>query len=190
MARDIFNCRVPIRSAVGHETDTTISDYVADLRAPTPSAAAELAVWDYRLYENQLYDYRMKLVRRMEQQISLSRMRLSQYQTRFRYLHPGTKLREQRQRMVDIQDEFCTVMVQKLQMARHRLAIQVERMNGLSPLRKLNQGYAYVEKQCEDEKQTVRKTDQVREGDALSIYVSDGVIHAEVTDTQNLSYEI
>ena len=190
VARAIFNCRVPIISAVGHETDTTISDYVADLRAPTPSAAAELAVWDYRLYENQLYDYRMKLVRRMEQQISLSRMRLSQYQTRFRYLHPGTKLREQRQRMVDIQDEFCTVMVQKLQMARHRLAIQVERMNGLSPLRKLNQGYAYVEKQCEDEKQTVRKTDQVREGDALSIYVSDGVIHAEVTDTQNLSYEI
>ena len=190
VARAIFNCRVPIISAVGHETDTTISDYVADLRAPTPSAAAELAVWDYRLYENQLYDYRMKLVRRMEQQISLSRMRLSQYQTRFRYLHPGTKLREQRQRMVDIQDEFCTVMVQKLQMARHRLAIQVERMNGLSPLRKLNQGYAYVEKQCEDEKQTVRKTDQVREGDALSIYVSDGVIHAEVTDTQNLYYEI
>lgn len=190
VARAIFNCRVPIISAVGHETDTTISDYVADLRAPTPSAAAELAVWDYRLYENQFYDYRMKLVRRIEQQISLSRMRLSQYQTRFRYLHPGTKLREQRQRMIDIQDEFRMVMEQKLHMARHRLAIQVERMNGLSPLRKLNQGYAYVEMQCEDEKKTVRKTDQVRQGDALSIYVSDGVIRAEVTDTQNLSYEI
>lgn len=190
VARAIFNCQIPVISAVGHETDTTISDYVADLRAPTPSAAAELAVWDYRLYENQMYEYRMKLVRRMEQQISLSRMRLSQYQTRFRYLHPGTKLREQRQRMIDIQDEFRMVMEQKLQTARHRLAIQVERMNGLSPLGKLNQGYAYVEKQCEDEKQTVRKTDQVRQGDALSIYVSDGVIRAEVTDTQNLSYEI
>ena len=190
VARAIFNCQIPVISAVGHETDTTISDYVADLRAPTPSAAAELAVWDYRLYENQMYEYRMKLVRRMEQQISLSRMRLSQYQTRFRYLHPGTKLREQRQRMIDIQDEFRMVMEQKLQMARHRLAIQVERMNGLSPLRKLNQGYAYVEMQCEDEKKTVRKTDQVRQGDTLSIYVSDGVIHAEVTDSQNLSYEI
>lgn len=190
VARAIFNCQIPVISAVGHETDTTISDYVADLRAPTPSAAAELAVWDYRLYENQMYEYRMKLVRRMEQQISLSRMRLSQYQTRFRYLHPGTKLREQRQRMIDIQDEFRMVMEQKLQTARHRLAIQVERMNGLSPLRKLNQGYAYVEMQCEDEKKTVRKTDQVRQGDTLSIYVSDGVIHAEVTDSQNLSYEI
>lgn len=190
VARAIFNCQIPVISAVGHETDTTISDYVADLRAPTPSAAAELAVWDYRLYENQMYEYRMKLVRRMEQQISLSRMRLSQYQTRFRYLHPGTKLREQRQRMIDIQDEFRMVMEQKLQTARHRLAIQVERMNGLSPLRKLNQGYAYVEMQCEDEKKTVRKTDQVRQGDTLSIYVSDGVIRAEVTDSQNLSYEI
>lgn len=190
VARAIFNCQVPVISAVGHETDTTISDYVADLRAPTPSAAAELAVWDYRLYENQMYEYRMKLVRRMEQQISMSRMRLSQYQTRFRYLHPGTKLREQRQRMIDIQEEFQMVMEQKLQAARHRLAIQVERMNGLSPLRKLNQGYAYVEKQWEDEKKTVRKTDQVRQGDTLSIYVSDGVIRAEVTDTQNLSYEM
>lgn len=190
VARAIFNCQVPVISAVGHETDTTISDYVADLRAPTPSAAAELAVWDYRLYENQMYEYRMKLVRRMEQQISMSHMRLSQYQTRFRYLHPGTKLREQRQRMIDIQEEFQMVMEQKLQAARHRLAIQVERMNGLSPLRKLNQGYAYVEKQWEDEKKTVRKTDQVRQGDTLSIYVSDGVIRAEVTDTQNLSYEM
>ena len=190
VARAIFNCQVPVISAVGHETDTTISDYVADLRAPTPSAAAELAVWDYRLYENQMYEYRMKLVRRMEQQISMSRMRLSQYQTRFRYLHPGTKLREQRQRMIDIQEEFQMVMEQKLQAARHRLAIQVERMNGLSPLRKLNQGYAYVEQQWEDEKKTVRKTDQVRQGDTLSIYVSDGVIRAEVTDTQNLSYEM
>ena len=190
VARAIFNCQVPVISAVGHETDTTISDYVADLRAPTPSAAAELAVWDYRLYENQMYEYRMKLVRRMEQQISMSSMRLSQYQTRFRYLHPGTKLREQRQRMIDIQEEFQMVMEQKLQAARHRLAIQVERMNGLSPLRKLNQGYAYVEKQWEDEKKTVRKTDQVRQGDTLSIYVSDGVIRAEVTDTQNLSYEM
>ena len=190
VARAIFNCQVPVISAVGHETDTTITDYVADLRAPTPSAAAELAVLDYRLYENQMYEYRMKLVRRMEQQISMSRMRLSQYQTRFRYLHPGTKLREQRQRMIDIQEEFQMVMEQKLQAARHRLAIQVERMNGLSPLRKLNQGYAYVEKQWEDEKKTVRKTDQVRQGDTLSIYVSDGVIRAEVTDTQNLSYEM
>lgn len=188
VARAIFNCSVPVISAVGHETDTTIADYVADLRAPTPSAAAELAVWDYRLYENAISEYKLKLNRRMMQLISFKRMQYAQYQTKLKYLHPGNKVRDQRQRYVDMYDSLRGLMEQKLLNSRHRLAIYIERMNGLSPLGKLNQGYAYVETEDKEKHQVVKSITQVQKEDKLSVYVTDGVIRVTVDDTKEVAY--
>lgn len=185
VARAIFDCSVPVISAVGHETDTTIADYVADLRAPTPSAAAELAVWDIRLFDQRLQGTALQMNRQMDRQIQVSRLRLQKYEARLRYLHPGNKLREKRQILVDLEDAMRRDIEQKIQRARHQLAIYIEKMRGLSPAGKLNQGYSYVEKESGGSREAVKSIRQVEKDMELHIYVSDGVIRARVEDVQD-----
>ena len=185
VARAIFDCSVPVISAVGHETDTTIADYVADLRAPTPSAAAELAVWDIRLFDQRLQETALQMNRQMDRQIQVSRLRLQKYEARLRYLHPGNKLREKRQILVDLEDAMRRDIEQKVQRARHQLAIYIEKMRGLSPAGKLNQGYSYVEKESGGSREAVKSIRQVEKDMELHIYVSDGVIRARVEDVQD-----
>lgn len=185
VARAIFDCSVPVISAVGHETDTTIVDYVADLRAPTPSAAAELAVWDIRLFDQRLQETALQMNRQMDRQIQVSRLRLQKYEARLRYLHPGNKLREKRQILVDLEDAMRRDIEQKIQRARHQLAIYIEKMRGLSPAGKLNQGYSYVEKESGGSREAVKSIRQVEKDMELHIYVSDGVIRARVEDVQD-----
>lgn len=185
VARAIFDCSVPVISAVGHETDTTIADYVADLRAPTPSAAAELAVWDIRLFDQRLQETALQMNRQMDRQIQVSRLRLQKYEARLRYLHPGNKLREKRQILVDLEDAMRRDIEQKIQRARHQLAIYIEKMRGLSPAGKLNQGYSYVEKESGGNREAVKSIRQVEKDMELHIYVSDGVIRARVEDVQD-----
>lgn len=195
VARAIFNCSVPVISAVGHETDTTIADYVADLRAPTPSAAAELAVWDYRPVLDHMLECQDKLNGMLEQKIAIERMRVDQFKLWLAFQHPSRQLYAQQQRLADIEDQLREMMGQslaerkqkttdlgtelykgmdqQLQQTRYRLAINVEKMNGLSPIRKLNQGYSYVENQ---KLAAVKSIRQVQPQDRLSIHVADGVI--------------
>lgn len=182
VARAIFNCRVPVISAVGHETDTTIADYVADLRAPTPSAAAELAVWDYGQFSAYLDECRLRMKRSMTAEIRMKRMQMKEYQTRLSYQHPRYKLQEQQQRAADLEDKLRSRMNEKIKDARHRLAIQIERMNGVSPVRKLNQGFSYVEDQ---DGRVIKKIDQVRKDQKFRIHVTDGIIHASVEEVES-----
>lgn len=179
VARAIFDCSIPVISAVGHETDTTIADYVADLRAPTPSAAAELAVWDYGRVREQMEESSLRLNRLMSGSIQISRMHLKEYQTRLTYLHPRNKLQEQQQRLAEAEDRLRNLMEQRLKEARHRLALDMEKMNGLSPIRKLNQGYSYVEKY---DGNVIKDISQVKIGDRMSIYLKNGIIGAEVRE--------
>ena len=179
VARAIFACQTPIISAVGHETDTTIADYVADLRAPTPSAAAELAVYDYRQVSERLGEYRRRLDRYMEQKTRLCRMQLKEYQTRLNYLHPRYKLQERMQQLVETEDRMRELMNGKLRRSRHRLELYIERMKGLSPILKLSSGYSYVE---DKDGKALKSISQVKKGDMLKIHVTDGTICTEVCD--------
>ena len=181
VARAIFECSVPVISAVGHETDTTIADYAADLRAPTPSAAAELAVYDYRQVQMGMQEYRLRMNRLLNQKIQVARLKLREYHTRLKYLHPRLKLQEQQQRLSEMEDRMKMLMEGKVRDARHRMALYVEVMKGLSPLQKLSHGYAYVKGR---DKKAIKSIRQVRNQDRLSIYVTDGILQATVEDVK------
>ena len=187
VARAIFDCQVPVISAVGHETDVTIADYVADLRAPTPSAAAELAVWDYRQLQGYLDECRLRMNRSMTGTFRINRLRLKELDVRLSYLHPRHKLQDQQQRLIELEEELRTLMRDRVKEARHRLAIQIEKLNGLSPVRKLNQGFAYVE---EADGGVVKSIRQVDKGDELTVYVTDGLIRTSVKAVQKKTYKI
>lgn len=187
VARAIFDCQVPVISAVGHETDVTIADYVADLRAPTPSAAAELAVWDYRQLQGYLDECRLRMNRSMTGTIRINRLRLKELDVRLSYLHPRHKLQDQQQRLIELEEELRTLMRDRVKETRHRLAIQIEKLNGLSPVRKLNQGFAYVE---EADGGVVKSIRQVEKGDELTVYVTDGLIRTSVKAVQKKTYKI
>ena len=187
VARAIFDCQIPVISAVGHETDVTIADYLADLRAPTPSAAAELAVWDYRQLQGYLDECRLRMNRSMTGTIRINRLRLKELDVRLSYLHPRHKLQDQQQRLIELEEELRTLMRDRVKEARHRLAIQIEKLNGLSPVRKLNQGFAYVE---EADGGVVKSIRQVEMGDELTVYVTDGLIRTSVKAVQKKTYKI
>ena len=186
VARAIFECRTPIISAVGHEVDFTIADFVADLRAPTPSAAAELAVDDMAQVMYTLSSYQKRFQRDMREKIEFQRVRLGQYQMRLKYLSPESRLRERRQALVDFEDTLRRAMDNKLQQYRHRLGIYLERYQGLSPLAKLNQGYSFV---ADTDGRGITSVSQVKPGDRVEISVTDGVIQAEVSDSRRETWQ-
>lgn len=186
VARAIFECRTPIISAVGHEVDFTIADFVADLRAPTPSAAAELAVDDMAQVMYTLSSYQERFQRDMREKIEFQRVRLGQYQMRLKYLSPESRLRDRRQALVDFEDTLRRAMDNKLQQYRHRLGIYLERYQGLSPLAKLNQGYSFV---ADTNGRGITSVSQVKPGDRVEISVTDGVIQAKVSDSRRETWQ-
>lgn len=182
VARAIFECRVPVISAVGHETDTLISDYAADLRAPTPSAAAELAVYDYRQVFEKLEEYKLRMRRQLLLKSSFERRRLEQLELRLRHTHPVQKLNENRQILLELDNRLRECMRQILEKNRHRLAIYMERVEGLSPLKKLEQGYSYTES---EQGEPIRSVEQIKKGQEILVYLTDGTIKAQVTEVEN-----
>lgn len=186
VARAIFECRTPIISAVGHETDFTIADFAADLRAPTPSAAAELAVDDFVQVMHTLDNYRERFRRDMRERIEYQKVRLEQYKLRLKYLSPESRLRDNRQILADYDDALRSAMKNKLQQYRHRLGIYLERYQGMSPLAKLNQGYSFV---ADQDGRGITSVEQVKPGDRVEISVTDGVIRAEVFDSRREEWQ-
>lgn len=175
VARAIFACQTPIISAVGHEVDTTIADYAADLRAPTPSAAAELAVWDYRSYQYTLQEKRRILFQKMLGQIERSRGKLEQAKIRLLYIGPQNQILMQKQRLLDLERQLEKQIEQKIAAARHRIEVLAERLDGVSPLKRLEKGYAYV---TDKKGQPFKSIKQANKGDMITIQVADGKIEA------------
>jgi len=181
VARAIFDCRTPIISAVGHETDTTIADYVADLRAPTPSAAAELAVADLRETLERMRQYRQRLDQTFLWRLDQYRTRLEQFRNRLQQASPQQRLFEKRMRTAELQTRLEQVMQNKYRDYRNRLELYIERFHGLSPLLKLQQGYSYVEG---TDGKAVTSIRQVKTGERLNIHVSDGILKAQVVESR------
>lgn len=185
VAQAIFDCSVPVISAVGHETDTTIADFVADLRAPTPSAAAELAVYDIEQLQDKLAEYAFTMQHMYRRTSGRYRQLTEQYQVRMRYLSPVNTIRMKRTQAVSLEEQLQRMMDKCLSGCRHRMAIYVEQMKGLSPLDKLNQGYAYV---ADEKGATLTSVEQAAVGDKMTVCVKDGRLTAQITDKQREQY--
>ena len=179
VARAIFACRTPVISAVGHETDVTIADYVADLRAPTPSAAAELAVFDYHLFEQQCIAAAQQMTKRMEQKAEQYAYRLEQFRLRLQLHSPQSQLNERRQYLEDARVKMARQMEKKVSDLRHRLELVCSRMDGLSPLKKISGGYGFV---TDADGKRVETVTGLQAGDTLTVRLPDGRVEAEIRE--------
>ena len=206
VARAIFNCSVPVISAVGHETDVTIADYVADMRAPTPSAAAELAVFDYKQFKEQTESIRYTLKTMMERKLERYRFSVNQYGLKLKYFDPKRSIREQRQRLHDLEeklksqlliqieaerrqlDESAVKMSQLMEKQtlrdRHRLELLAGRLHACSPLAKIGGGYGFI---TDSGNHRIDSVMQVKAGDALRLKLRDGNIHTLVSEVEPLT---
>ncbi len=183
VAQAVFDCSIPIISAVGHETDTTIIDYVSDLRAPTPSAAAELAVADVRDIFDNLTNYAHTMNRMMQRCIQREREKVAHMGVRLRYLDPSNRIREKKVYSSQLEDRLHARMRTILDKKHHELALYIEKIEGLSPLKKLNSGFSYVE---DSNGKNIRSIANVKVGEEVHIRVVDGIIDAQVTNLCNV----
>lgn len=179
VAQAVFDCRTPVISAVGHETDTTIIDFVADLRAPTPSAAAELAVYDFSQLMEKLERYQSTLNHAISQKIQKQKIRLQTLQLQTKYLSPANQIQQKRMYALDLETKLSGLMGDILDRQKYRMALYAEKLKGLSPLEKLSQGYAYVEDENHKVLNDIHRTNL---GDNVQIFVKNGVIGAEVKE--------
>ena len=181
VAKAIWECQTPVISAVGHETDVTIADFVADLRAPTPSAAAELAIPRVEDMLERLMSARNRLAMQMENKLRRLGDKLEQKRLRLMTVSPAYRLRQQRQRHGDLQDRLMALMEARLEAAKHRLALSAERLNGCSPLARLASGYAYV---AGEDGRAIRSVEQLAPGDKLRIHLIDGKAVVQIKEIE------
>ncbi len=179
VARAIFECNTPVISAVGHETDVTIADFVADLRAPTPSAAAELAVYDGKELTEQLTLLRLSLNRCMSACLDIAYEKTGRQAERLNYWSPKNRLNDRRQYCADLETRLADVMNRKVLALRHRLELLAENLEGSSPLRRLSRGFALVtnEAGC-----AVTDVSSLAEGDAIRLQLLNGRVTAQVRE--------
>ena len=183
VARAIYACKVPIISAVGHETDITIADFVSDLRAPTPSAAAELAVPEIALLLSTLVDVHASLVSGVMRKIMMTKSLLEQKRLQLTHLSPVYAVRQKRQYTIDMENRLRQRMHQILLAKRHLLEVQIERLKAASPLDKLKSGFSYVSDQSGKVVNSVTKT---KPGEELTIAVTDGLIKAKTISVETI----
>lgn len=178
VARAIFECRTPVISAVGHETDWTIADFVSDHRAPTPSAAAEIAVCDYRQIMERLLNLKRRMDLNFKRRLDFFRERLAHIKTRISYLSPENRLNENRKRILDLEEKLESVMLFKHNSYRQRLQILSSKIDAYSPTKKLSQGYAYVE----GKNGVINSINCLSKDDEIDIYLVDGKAKAVITE--------
>ena len=174
VARAIYACKTPVVSAVGHETDETIADYVSDVRAPTPSAAAELVVPDAYMLRQSLVNAAARLYRQLTDKASRHRSEVTAVRLRMEVSLPDTQTL--RRRVDDVgrvvqSASSKLLLASKMQVDGLRL-----RLRALDPVATLGRGFSIV--RLPDKGQVVSSTEQVSEGDALEITVTDGLVPA------------
>ncbi|MFR8130676.1 MAG: exodeoxyribonuclease VII large subunit [Lachnospira sp.] len=177
----VFNCKTPVISAVGHEIDFTITDFVADFRAPTPSAAAVKAVFDIRQLEVVIDGYNDRLMYDMGKTITDYRNRSERMLLSLKAFNPLVRLNNKKQQLIHMREKLDVSMQGTLNKAKHRLLLLSARLDGVSPLKKLEQGYAFVEN---DKEEHISSISEVKQADVLSIHVKDGIINTVVKDVK------
>lgn len=178
VARAVFGSHIPVISAVGHETDYTICDFVADLRAPTPSAAAELAVPDTLELKSELLSYKQRFLGYTRSMLDKERGKLLAIEKSGALRDPIVKLNENRRELVYISERLTNLTVGEVENNKRKFAALAGKLDALSPLRVISRGYALVE----TEDKVVTRTTDVSVGDEISVRVSDGVVNAEVKE--------
>ncbi len=182
VVRAVYECRTPIISAVGHEVDTALSDFAADLYAPTPSAAAELAVCRIDDVFDKIKEYKNTLMRLMNNRIEVARNKLEFYETHIRYHRPDEMLRQKRQLLSDMWNTLEGIISLKLERRKVKLASLSDKLDMLSPLKRLSGGYAYV---TNEDGIPLKSIEDVSRGDDIIINITDGVIDANVYDVKD-----
>ena len=175
----VFNASTPIISAVGHETDFTLTDFVADMRAPTPSAAAELAVTEVAAVENKIFEYERRLKQQMMYSLTAKRDYLERLKLQMEYLNPVNQIYDKRQRLMNIEDKLNMLIKRCVADNRNRLRLYASRLEGLSPLKKLDMGYGYIEDSQNDR---IVSVSQVSPEDEITVYLKDGSIRSKVIE--------
>ena len=179
VARAIALSDIPVISAVGHEPDVTISDFVADLRAATPSNAAELAVPDQDALRQNLDSLSEAMVTAMRRQLTASRERLESLSNRPVLCSPTASFDRRRRALELLENRLLSAQNRNLAQKRQRFVAQVAKLDALSPLKVLTRGYAVV---SGDDGQIIRSTRDAHPGQTLTVRVSDGTFRASVTE--------
>ena len=182
VAEAIFNAKTPIISAVGHETDFTIADFVADLRAPTPSAAAELAVADIHQIENRIAGYEELVNKAFMKYISQKRAVIDNYSMRLKYLNPVSRINEKRITLDRLKERLDDNMSKLLKDYRHKLEVYASRLHGVSPLEKLGQGYSCTQN---EKGVPVTSVSNISLGDIITTTLKDGEIISQIKEVKN-----
>lgn len=176
LVRRVARCTVPLISAVGHETDFTLCDYAADLRAPTPSAAAELAAPDLSDLPEQLQDYAQRILAAGERMLSFKTRQILEQSERLARLSPQKRLRQDEKKLQNLANTIQLSLKNGIMKREEHLQLQTARLRALDPLAKLSGGYGYITKQG----RTVSSVREVSMGDVLTIRVCDGTVQAVV----------
>ncbi len=176
LVKRVARCTVPLISAVGHETDFTLCDYAADLRAPTPSAAAELAAPDLSDLPEQLQDYAQRILAAGERMLSFKTRQILEQSERLARLSPQKRLRQDEKKLQNLANTIQLSLKNGIMKREEHLQLQTARLRALDPLAKLSGGYGYITKQG----RTVSSVREVSMGDVLTIRVCDGTVQAVV----------
>ena len=182
VARAIFAAKTPIISGTGHEVDNTIADYVADLRAPTPSAAAELAIDNVLDTLNRVKTLRSSMDREMTSKVRDAKFSLEKLRNALERLSPEAVLRDRQLMLAQSVDRLHRLMEERLTRVKQRLEVDITRLHGLSPTAKLVNGFGYI---ADSKDKPVTSIKGVKEGDNLTIRVHDGTIDTKVLGTNS-----
>ncbi len=180
VARAIAASRIPVVSCVGHETDTTIADFVADVRAPTPSAAAELAVPEKSALLAGLRDLEVRMRRAVERRLSELETRLSQASGRAFWKSPERLFENALRRLAEIAKELDRAIEERLSAAERALALSAQKLHAFSPLKVLSRGYAIAEKM--PDRKILTDSRQARPGDTIRLTLRQGQLSCEVIE--------
>lgn len=178
VARAVFAARTPIVTAVGHETDVTIADFVADRRAATPSQAAELVTFVYDDFRNSIVRFSDRLERAMDHRLALAEKSLTDYKARLSAMRPDKRLQAKIDRLTTLSQQLNTVMLTKLERFHSRLLAAAGRLEGLSPAKRLAGGFGFL---TTADGKTVTSVNQLAVHDALSIRLRDGSVETTIT---------